>query len=80
MNGTGLLRHTKESKMQALVVVDVQNDFLSGGRLEVPQGDEIVPLINRLQARFDLVVATQDWHPGDHKSFASNHPKGDAFS
>ena len=59
--------------MKALVAVDVQNDFMPGGSLEVPQGDIIVPLINRLQKYFDLVVATQDWHPQNHKSFASNH-------
>lgn len=59
--------------MKTLVIVDVQNDFMPGGALAVPEGDEIVPVINRLQNRFDLVVATQDWHPPDHVSFASNH-------
>jgi nicotinamidase/pyrazinamidase len=59
--------------MKAFLIVDVQNDFMPGGSLEVPQGDIIVPLINRLQGYFDLVVATQDWHPQNHKSFASNH-------
>ena len=59
--------------MRTLVVIDVQNDFMPGGHLEVPQGDRIVPVINRLQEYFDLVVATQDWHPQNHKSFASNH-------
>lgn len=59
--------------MNTLVIVDVQNDFMPGGSLEVPRGDIIVPLINRLQKYFDLVVATQDWHPQVHKSFASNH-------
>jgi nicotinamidase/pyrazinamidase len=60
--------------MKALVIVDVQNDFMPGGPLEVPQGDKIVPLINNLQKYYDLVVATQDWHPENHISFASNHP------
>jgi nicotinamidase/pyrazinamidase len=59
--------------MKALVIIDLQNDFIPGGNLEIQQGDTIVPLINRLQDHFDLVVATQDWHPQNHKSFASNH-------
>jgi nicotinamidase/pyrazinamidase len=59
--------------MKALVIVDVQNDFMPGGQLEVPQGNMIIPLINRLQNKFDLVLASQDWHPKNHKSFASNH-------
>ncbi|NMC20892.1 MAG: bifunctional nicotinamidase/pyrazinamidase [Thermogutta sp.] len=58
----------------ALIVVDVQNDFCPGGALAVPQGDEIVPVVNRLAERFPIVVATQDWHPADHVSFAANHP------
>jgi len=60
--------------MKALIIVDLQNDFLPGGALAVPQGDEVVPLANELQRRFELVVATQDWHPPDHGSFAANHP------
>jgi nicotinamidase/pyrazinamidase len=60
--------------MQCLIVVDVQNDFCPGGALAVPKGDEVVPLINRLAARFDNVVLTQDWHPRGHASFASSHP------
>ena len=62
------------TRVNALIIVDVQNDFVPGGALPVPDGDAIVPLINRLQPRFDLVVATQDWHPPDHGSFAANHP------
>jgi nicotinamidase/pyrazinamidase len=54
--------------------VDVQNDFCPGGALEVPRGDEIVPIVNRLAARFRNVVLTQDWHPRGHLSFASSHP------
>jgi nicotinamidase/pyrazinamidase len=60
--------------MKALIIVDVQNDFCPGGALAVPEGDSIVPVINELQQRFDLVVATQDWHPAEHLSFAANHP------
>src|SRR5215475_9205428 len=56
-----------------LVVVDVQNDFCPGGRLAVPKGDEVVPLINRLAQQFSHVVLTQDWHPHRHHSFASSH-------
>jgi nicotinamidase/pyrazinamidase len=65
--------------MKALLLVDVQNDFMPGGHLAVPQGDMIVPFINRLEKYFDLVVATQDWHPQNHKSFASNHPDRQPF-
>ena len=60
--------------MKALILVDIQNDFLPTGALPVPRGDEVVPLANHLSPRFELVVATQDWHPRDHGSFASNHP------
>ncbi len=60
--------------MKALIVVDVQNDFLPGGALGVPGGDEVIGVINRIAGRFELVVATQDWHPPDHGSFADNHP------
>jgi nicotinamidase/pyrazinamidase len=60
--------------MKALIIVDLQNDFLPGGALPVPQGDEVIPLANELQRRFELVIATQDWHPPDHGSFAANHP------
>ena len=59
--------------MKALIVVDIQNDFLPGGALGVPGGDEVVPVANALMARLPLVVATQDWHPADHGSFASQH-------
>jgi len=60
--------------MNCLIIVDVQNDFLPGGALAVKDGDVVIPVINNLQNKFDLVVATQDWHPADHKSFASSHP------
>jgi nicotinamidase/pyrazinamidase len=59
--------------MKALIIVDLQNDFLPGGALPVPQGDEVIPLANELQRHFRLIVATKDWHPRDHGSFATNH-------
>jgi nicotinamidase/pyrazinamidase len=59
--------------MRALIIVDIQNDFTKGGSLEVPDGNAVIPIINDLQKHFKLMVATQDWHPPDHKSFASNH-------
>src|SRR2546422_498721 len=59
--------------MRALIVVDVQNDFLPGGALAVPEGDAVIPVVNRLQKLFPMVVATQDWHPADHGSFAVHH-------
>ena len=62
-----------------LVVVDVQNDFIPGGALAVPRGDEVVPVINRLAARFESVILTQDWHPRGHASFASSHPARKPF-
>jgi nicotinamidase/pyrazinamidase len=58
---------------RALIVVDVQNDFLPGGALAVPRGDEVVVVANRVAPLFELVVATQDWHPPNHVSFADNH-------
>ncbi len=57
----------------ALIVIDVQNDFCPGGALAVPEGDTIIPAVNRLIAMSDLVVLTQDWHPRGHGSFASSH-------
>jgi nicotinamidase/pyrazinamidase len=60
--------------MNALIIVDLQNDFLPGGALPVPHGDEVIPVANELQRHFNLVVATKDWHPPDHGSFAANHP------
>ena len=60
--------------MKALILVDIQNDFVPGGALAVPDGDAVVPVANRIQPAFDLVVATQDWHPPGHGSFAASHP------
>ena len=65
--------------MKALILVDIQNDFLPGGALAVPDGDAVIPVANALQARFPLVVATQDWHPANHGSFAANHPGKNVF-
>lgn len=63
--------------MRALIIVDVQNDFIPGGALAVKEGDQVVPIINSIQEKFEFIVATQDWHPADHGSFAANH-KGKA--
>ena len=60
--------------MKALIIVDLQNDFLPGGALPVPHGDEVIAVANELQRHFELVLATKDWHPSDHGSFAANHP------
>ena len=60
--------------MKTLLLIDIQNDFLPGGALAVPEGDVIVPRINEILPQYDLIVATQDWHPIDHASFAVNHP------
>lgn len=59
--------------MKALIIIDVQYDFLPGGALAVNEGDQIIPVINQLQKKFEFIVATQDWHPADHGSFAANH-------
>lgn len=66
--------------MKALILVDIQNDFLPGGALAVPDGDKIIPVVNQLQAVFPLVVATQDWHPANHGSFAASHPGQSVFA
>lgn len=60
--------------MRAIILVDIQNDFLPDGALAVPGGEAIIPIVNKLQPVFDIVVMTQDWHPTDHGSFAANHP------
>lgn len=59
--------------MKTLIIIDLQIDFMPGGALAVPKGDEIVSLINELQPKFDLVIATQDWHPNGHASFAASY-------
>lgn len=67
-------------KMKALIIVDVQNDFMPTGSLPVAEGDKIIPFINKeMYAGYDLVVATQDWHPQNHQSFASNHSGKNPF-
>jgi nicotinamidase/pyrazinamidase len=65
--------------MKALILVDIQNDFLPGGALAVPDGDAVIPVVNRVQRLFPLLVATQDWHPADHGSFAATHPGRKVF-
>ncbi len=65
--------------MKALILVDIQNDFLPGGALAVPDGDAVFPVANELQSAFPLVVATQDWHPANHGSFAASHPGEKVF-
>jgi nicotinamidase/pyrazinamidase len=65
--------------MKALILVDIQNDFLPGGALAVPDGDAVIPVANKLQSAFPLVVATQDWHPAQHGSFAASHPGKKVF-
>jgi nicotinamidase/pyrazinamidase len=65
--------------MKVLILVDIQNDFLPGGALAVPDGDKIIPIVNKLQPTFPLVVATQDWHPANHGSFAASHPGKNVF-
>ena len=65
--------------MKALILVDIQNDFLPGGALAVPDGDAVIPVANKLQGAFPLVVATQDWHPANHGSFAASHPGKKVF-
>lgn len=59
---------------KALILVDLQNDFIPGGALAVPDGDQVIPVANAIMKKFDIVVATQDWHPSDHGSFASQYP------
>ena len=72
--------HATINGHDVLIVVDAQNDFCPGGALAVPRGDEIVPIVNRLAARFRNVVLTQDWHPAGHFSFASTHPGKTPFA
>jgi nicotinamidase/pyrazinamidase len=60
--------------MRALIIADIQNDFLPGGALAVPAGEAVIPAANKLQVAFQLIVAAQDWHPPNHGSFAANHP------
>ena len=67
-------KSSRNSPRRALILVDLQNDFLPGGALAVPDGHAVIPIVNRLvRLPFDVIVATQDWHPRDHGSFAANH-------
>src|SRR4029077_10844757 len=65
--------------MNCLILVDIQNDFLPAGALAVPDGDKVIPVANRLMPFFPIIVATQDWHPANHGSFAANHPGKKVF-
>lgn len=69
----------KRAAPRALIIVDVQRDFCPGGNLAVESGDAVVPLINEISHRYDIVVATKDWHPAGHVSFASSHPGASPF-
>jgi nicotinamidase/pyrazinamidase len=69
-----MVQHFAIGASDVLIVVDIQYDFCPGGALAVPQGDQVVPVINRLAGKFENVVLTQDWHPKGHQSFASSHP------
>ena len=62
-----------------LLIIDMQNDFLPGGSLAVTGGDEVIPIINELQNDYELLIATQDWHPADHGSFVSQYPERKVF-
>ncbi|MFP4018353.1 MAG: bifunctional nicotinamidase/pyrazinamidase [Bacteroidales bacterium] len=65
--------------MKALLIIDVQNDFCPGGALEVPEGDKVIPVLNKLADNFDIVIQTQDWHPTGHYSFASSYSNKEPF-
>ncbi|MBV7441812.1 bifunctional nicotinamidase/pyrazinamidase [Weeksellaceae bacterium TAE3-ERU29] len=65
--------------MKALLIVDAQNDFMPGGSLAVAKGNEIIPFINSIINNYDVVVASQDWHPENHKSFVTQHPDKNLF-
>lgn len=75
----GAMSSGKNTAPKALIVVDVQRDFCPGGSLAVESGDEVVPVINRISRSYDIVVATRDWHPPGHISFASSHPGAHPF-
>ena len=64
---------------KALILVDIQNDFCTGGKLEVKKGEGIVPFVNSIMQDYDFIIATQDWHPAHHASFASSHPEKKPF-
>lgn len=74
------MRPETEALSEALIVIDIQNDFCPGGALAVADGDAIIPRVNALMAEFPTVVLTQDWHPRHHASFAVNHPGAAPFS
>jgi len=65
--------------MKTLLLIDLQNDFIPGGTLAVPGADEVIPIVNEMMPQFQMIVATQDWHPAEHGSFAANHPGRNVF-
>lgn len=69
------MNSSRETKNAALLIIDLQNDFCPGGSLAVSEGDMIIPIVNRIAPEFGIVVATKDWHPNEHISFASRHGK-----
>ena len=69
-----------DDKRDALILIDIQNDFMPGGALAVNGGDAVIPVANQMKDKFELIVATQDWHPKDHVSFASNHEGAEMFT
>ncbi|HET7875791.1 MAG TPA: bifunctional nicotinamidase/pyrazinamidase [Methylomirabilota bacterium] len=73
------MKKVKPGRDDVLLVVDLQNDFIPGGALPVPEGDRVVPLVNRIAAAFPHVILTQDWHTPGHISFASSHPEKKPF-
>jgi nicotinamidase/pyrazinamidase len=79
MKVESMIDKIEPGESDVLLLVDIQNDFCPGGRLPVPRGDEVVPIVNRLASRFAHVVLTQDWHPPHHGSFASSHPGKQPF-
>lgn len=73
LNCSPLIHGGVMAEQKALLIVDLQKDFCAGGSLAVPDAEAVIPIANQLQPYFDIVVATKDWHPKDHMSFASNH-------
>ena len=76
----GIKKQLNQNTSDALIIVDVQNDFCPGGSLPVENGHDIIPLINELQKKFNFIVLTQDWHPVDHSSFSTNNPGKKIFT
>ena len=79
-DGNSQQQKTLKNNSNALIIVDVQNDFCPGGTLPVENGDTIIKTINSLQKSFDIIILTQDWHPKNHSSFSTNNPGRETFS